>query len=171
MRLVQEAHASARLRNLSCAAEDYEGGAPANTALEEMLEELEPEKIAEMGLTHAARTIPSIPLANATDKYTRQGLAMFLFEPANVRPSGRMPNMKQRTADAADITAYLMQPAATLPAPAAATAINVKLARGRQETVCRLGLCTMSFCDRYSEQDEAGEAVGGAAGLRGAQLC
>ncbi len=97
-------------------AADYEGGVQANSALEQMLEELEPEQIAQMGLTHAARTIPSVPLANLVDKYTRQGLAMFLFDPANVRPSGRMPNMKLRTADAADITAYLMQTPGSLAA-------------------------------------------------------
>ncbi len=54
-------------------AADYEGGMPANSALEQMLEELEPQQIAEMGLTHAARTISSIPQANVVDKYTRQG--------------------------------------------------------------------------------------------------
>ncbi len=86
-------------------AADYAGGVQANSALEQMLEELEPEKIAELGLTHAARTIPSIPMANLADKYTSQGLAMFLYDPANVRPAGRMPNLKLRTADAADIGA------------------------------------------------------------------
>ncbi len=40
---------------------------------------------------------------------------MFLFDPTNVRPSGRMPNMKLRTADAADIAAYLMKTPGTLP--------------------------------------------------------
>ena len=105
-------------------AADYEGGVQANSALEKMLEDLEPEQIAQMGLTHAARTIPSVPMANVTDKYTRQGLAMFLYDPASVRPSGRMPNMKLRTADAADIVAYLTKTAGTFPP---ATPIDAKL--------------------------------------------
>lgn len=96
-------------------AADYEGGVQANSQLEQMLEELEPEQIAQMGLTHAARTIPSIAISNVVDKYTRQGLAMFLFDPASVRPSGRMPNMKLRTADAADLAAYLATTPGTLP--------------------------------------------------------
>ncbi len=96
-------------------AADYEGGVQANSQLEQMLEELEPEQIAQMGLTHAARTIPSIAISNVVDKYTRQGLAMFLYDPASVRPSGRMPNMKLRTADAADLTAYLAGTPGTLP--------------------------------------------------------
>ncbi|MCC6509924.1 MAG: c-type cytochrome [Pirellulaceae bacterium] len=120
-------------------AADYQGGAPPNTALDQMLEELEPEQIAKLGLTHAARTIPSVPLPNLRDKYTRQGLAMFLFDPAQVRPAGRMPSLKLRTADAADIAAYLMAPSGALSPAAWKQPVQVKLRAEGQRLFGELG--------------------------------
>lgn len=110
--------------------EDYEGGVKTNSAIDRLLEELDPEDIAKLGLTHAARSVASIPLPDARAKYSPQGLAMFLLEPAIVRPGGRMPNLKLNTVEAADITAYLMAKSdaarpgtasSTLPEPALST--------------------------------------------------
>ena len=117
-------------------AADYEGGVQSNSSLEQMLDDLDPAEIARLGLTHAARTIPSIPMANLKDKYSRQGLAMFLYDPASVRPSGRMPNMKLRTADAADIVAYLMQAPGVL---TPAQSVETKLASEGKQLFVDLG--------------------------------
>lgn len=102
-------------------AKDYEVGTQTESTIDRLLEELEPEEIARLGLTHAARSVASIPLPSAKEKYTPQGLAFFLLEPALVRPAGRMPNMKLGTVESADLVAYLGN-RASVPDPQTAVA-------------------------------------------------
>ncbi|MFO0922697.1 MAG: c-type cytochrome [Pirellulales bacterium] len=79
------------------------------SAWEQLLEELEPEQIEEMGLAHASRTMPSIPLPQLSAKYTPKSLTLFLLDPASTRPSGRMPLLKLTPSEASHIAAYLMK--------------------------------------------------------------
>ncbi len=50
--------------------------------------------------------LPSVPL-NLADRYDYHALGRFLLNPAELRPSGRMPDMKLSEAEAADLAAYL----------------------------------------------------------------
>ncbi len=81
----------------------------AATALDNLLESLDAEQLAEMGLTNAARAFPSAPLTSVDRKYGVEGLTHFLLDPLRWRPSGRMPNLKLSPVEAADIAAYLMR--------------------------------------------------------------
>jgi len=79
--------------------------------LERLLNELEPEELAELGLAGAARKVRSVPQAELAAKYSRQSLTHFLLNPLQVRPGGRMPNLKLAAVEAADIAAYLQSQA------------------------------------------------------------
>ncbi len=108
---------------------NYAGGAKTSSNIDQLLEQLEPEEIERMGLSHAMHSVPSVPLPSIRDKYTAQGLSMFLYDPASVRPAGRMPGMKLRTTDAADIAAYLMTDyAAAMKESGTSPAVNVQAA-------------------------------------------
>ena len=50
--------------------------------------------------------LPSIPM-NLADRYSETALARFLLDPLTHRPSGRMPEFKLTTAEAADLAVYL----------------------------------------------------------------
>ena len=50
----------------------------------------------------------SIPLPNLAKKYSFDGLALFLKQPHDVRPSGRMPNMHLDDNEARDLTQFLL---------------------------------------------------------------
>lgn len=73
------------------------------------LDQLDPEDIAELGLESAARRINSVPHPELHRKYTVKSLTWFLMNPEVVRPSGRMPNLRIRAVDAADLAAWLIQ--------------------------------------------------------------
>lgn len=88
---------------------EYDGGSAKPSALENLLETLEPEELAALGLSSAARPVPSVPHGDVAAKYTREGLVHFLLDPAKVRPSGRMPNLRLEPTEAADIAAYLLR--------------------------------------------------------------
>ncbi len=75
--------------------------------LDEILDQLGPEELRELGLSSAARRVTSVPLPNVAEKYTAESLTHFLFRPEAARPSGRMPNLKLLTVEAADLAAYL----------------------------------------------------------------
>ncbi|MEM9588624.1 MAG: cytochrome oxidase, partial [Planctomycetota bacterium] len=78
------------------------------TALDRMIEELDPEELAEMGLAAAARPVRSISLPDLESKYSSESLSRFLLDPTAVRHSGRMPNLKLTPDEAGDIAAYLL---------------------------------------------------------------
>jgi len=54
-------------------------------------------------------TATSVPLPNLSKKYSFDGLALFLKQPHDARPSGRMPNMHLDDNEARDLTHYLLK--------------------------------------------------------------
>lgn len=88
---------------------DYTGGAPKASALDQLLEQLDPEEIEELGLTAAARPVRSVPHGNLAATYTSKSLTFFLIDPLTNRPAGRMPNFALEPVEAADIAAYLLR--------------------------------------------------------------
>ncbi len=89
--------------------EEYEGGEAKTTGLDRLLEQLDPEEIEEMGLSSAVRPVRSVPHGELATKYTRQSLTFFLMNPELSRPSGRMPSLKLKPVEAADLAAYLLR--------------------------------------------------------------
>ncbi|MEO2019203.1 MAG: cytochrome c [Fuerstiella sp.] len=90
---------------------DYEVVKIKPSPIDQLLEQLDPDEIAEMGLTSAARRVKSVPHGELPTKYTDKSLTFFLLTPEKVRPSGRMPNFRLGAVDAADISAYLLRTA------------------------------------------------------------
>ena len=80
--------------------------------VDRLLDELDPEELADMGLASAARRVHSVPISELPKKYSPKSLTHFLLAPAKYRPGGRMPNMKLSAMEAADIAAYLSGDAA-----------------------------------------------------------
>ncbi len=123
-----DAESGARLyHSIGCVAcheadPDYETAEAKPSALDEMLEQLDPEELAELGLAGAARRVESVPHGELGDKYSLRSLTTMLLDPAGTRPDTRMPSLRLSPAEAADIAAYLLRendaPAADL-APAA----------------------------------------------------
>ena len=120
---------------VACHAPDQEYNVAAITPspIDQLLGQLEPEEITEMGLEAAARRVRSIPHPDFPEKYTQKGLTFFLINPESVRKSGRMPNFGFGAVDAANVAAYLMQSASrhdTSPQEIQATHSDVQ--KGRQ---------------------------------------
>jgi cytochrome c2 len=88
---------------------DYDSGAKVSSGLDQLLAQLTPEEVQELGLTAAARPVRSVPHGDLSAKYTPKSLAFFLFDPAAVRPGGRMPSLKLTPVEAADIAAFLLR--------------------------------------------------------------
>lgn len=88
---------------------DYETGAAPPSSLETLLQELNEDELKQLGLTDAARPVPSVPLPKLAKKYSRESLTHFLLNPAAFRPAGRMPSLKLSPAEAADIVAWLLR--------------------------------------------------------------
>ncbi|MCA9057541.1 MAG: c-type cytochrome, partial [Planctomycetaceae bacterium] len=86
---------------------DYEVVQVKQSPLDELLETLEPDELAELGLTSAARRVASVPLPNTAEKYSAIALTYFLFDPIAVRPAARMPHLGLSAVEAADVAAYL----------------------------------------------------------------
>jgi mono/diheme cytochrome c family protein len=87
----------------------YEGGTSGKSPLDRLLEELDPDEIAAMGLTAAARPVRSVPHGELPAKYDHRSLTFFLLDPAATRPGGRMPALKLSPVEAADVAAYLLR--------------------------------------------------------------
>lgn len=99
---------------------EFEASTPPDSAIEQLLEQLEPEEIEELGLTRQVRAVPSMPAFvpsqsnggqtnDLAAKYTLQSLTLFLLDPHRVRPSARMPTLRLTPSEAADLAAYLIQ--------------------------------------------------------------
>lgn len=88
---------------------DVDIGTNSRSDLENLLSQLEPDEIKELGLENAARPVRSVPHGNLATKYTRQSLTFFLLDPNETRPSGRMPSLKLKPEEAADIASYLLR--------------------------------------------------------------
>jgi len=87
---------------------DYETAERKPTPLDQMLEQLDPEEIEELGLARMARPVKSVPHGDLSGKYTPQSLTFFLLDPAGSRPAGRMPDFHLTPVEAADIASYLI---------------------------------------------------------------
>ena len=87
---------------------NYEVTGVKPSPLDQLLEQLDPDELKEMGLSSAARRDQSVPHPELTAKYTHQSLAWFLLNPEHVRPAGRMPNFSLQSVEAADIAAWLL---------------------------------------------------------------
>ncbi len=94
---------------------DYEVAEIAASPIDRLLDELEPDELADMGLASTARRVEAVPHGDLAAKYSRLSLTHFLFEPEHFRPSGRMPNMKLTPNEAADIATYLLHRRVPLP--------------------------------------------------------
>jgi len=89
--------------------EAYEPGETKISPTDKMLSQLDPEEIKELGLAATVRPVNSVPHGNLPAKYTRKALTFFLLDPELSRPAGRMPNLKLKAVEAADIAAYLLR--------------------------------------------------------------
>jgi len=87
---------------------DYKTARTTPTAIDQMIAQLDPEDLQELGLLRAARRVDSVPHGDLIGKYTRQSLTMFLLRPDAIRKGARMPSMRLSPAEAADIAAYLL---------------------------------------------------------------
>ncbi len=94
--------------------ENYETAEVVATGLESLLEQLDEEELQELGLLAASRSGPVQPLGRLADKYSAHSLTLFLLNPTETRPAGRMPHMNLTPTEAADIAAYLMQRTKTM---------------------------------------------------------
>lgn len=104
------------------AAEEGRGGVAAGPAA--LLDE---EDLIEAGIPLPEKPFASVPLGHVAAKYTRRSLTEFLMVPLHARPSGRMPSLDLKAAEAADIAAYLGRTAdgAAAVAPVAQVAADV----------------------------------------------
>jgi len=87
---------------------DYETAETKPSSLDELLDQLDPEEIAELGLEAAVRPINPVPHPDLPSKYSHRSLTYFLLDPERTRPGGRMPSLKLAPAEAADIAAWLL---------------------------------------------------------------
>ncbi|WP_372722559.1 cytochrome c family protein [Novipirellula sp.] len=87
---------------------DYVVTGAITSPVDALLEELDPEELADMGLAAAARRVESIPLGDLAAKYSRKSLAHFLHDPAHTRPALRMPDFKLSSNESADLAEYLL---------------------------------------------------------------
>ena len=88
---------------------NYETVETKPTPLEQLLNQLDPEEIDDLGLASAMRRVDSVPLLDLAAKYSSQSLTHFLLDPHRTRPAGRMPKLKLDVVQAADIAAWLLQ--------------------------------------------------------------
>ncbi|MFP6678258.1 MAG: c-type cytochrome [Pirellulaceae bacterium] len=66
------------------------------------------EEIAEIiRASGASAYVPEVPHSDLAAKYSKQALAVFLFDPDRFRSGSRMPNMKLAPDEAADLVAFL----------------------------------------------------------------
>lgn len=96
--------------------ETFEPGETKISPTDQMLAQLDQEDIIEMGLAAKMRPVKSVPHGNLPAKYTRKALTFFLLNPEQTRPAGRMPQLKLKAVEAADIAAYLLRDQKTQPA-------------------------------------------------------
>jgi mono/diheme cytochrome c family protein len=78
---------------------------------------LDPEDLLEAGIPLPEPPFPSAPLSGLAAKYSRKSLTEFLLVPLHARPSGRMPDLRLKAAEAADLAAALLAARAAQPSP------------------------------------------------------
>ena len=111
---------------VACHAPDpnHETAEVAASPTDQLLELLDEDELAELGLAGASRPGPVQSLGDPAAKYSAHSLTSFLLNPDSVRPSGRMPNLKLLPTEAADIAAYLIRDRSLQP-PESDTSFNV----------------------------------------------
>jgi mono/diheme cytochrome c family protein len=114
---------------VACHAADTELAVQSTSAVDQLIQDLDADELAKLGLSAVARAVPSVPLGDLTAKYTVVGLTHFLLDPMQFRPSGRMPALKLSPVESADIASYLLENREETVKPANAEA---EIARGRQ---------------------------------------
>ncbi len=100
--------------------------------LDQMLSQLDPKELAELGLTAKARRVQSVPHGNLPAKFTKQSLTFFLLDPEKTRPAARMPNFQLKAVEAANIAAYLLRDQKPKPQAARVAASPELIAKGKQ---------------------------------------
>lgn len=113
----------------------YEPGETKISPTDQMLAQLDPEDIIEMGLAAKMRPVKSVPHGDLPAKYTRKALTFFLLNPEQTRPAGRMPQLKLKAVEAADIAAYLLRNQKTEPAENAANNDAALIVEGQKRFV------------------------------------
>jgi cytochrome c2 len=88
---------------------DYETAEVKPSPLDELLAQLDPDEIAELGLAAAVRAVNPVPHPALPAKYSQQSLTFFLLQPETIRTAGRMPSLKLEPFEAADIAAWLLR--------------------------------------------------------------
>jgi mono/diheme cytochrome c family protein len=88
---------------------DYDAAGRESSPVDKLIEQLDAEELAEMGLAGVARPVHSIPHSDLPAKYTRRALTFFLLDPAATRSAGRMPSLELAPIEAAHIAAYLLR--------------------------------------------------------------
>jgi len=81
---------------------------------------------------HAPRTAEGVelplpgsaPLGELSDKYSLAGLRAFLLDPLEVRPAGRMPDLRLEPGEAQDVAAFLLKGAPAAQEPPDATKVG-----------------------------------------------
>jgi len=111
--------------------EGRSGVAPAATARAP----LDEEDLIEAGIPLPEKPFTSVPLQHVAAKYSRRSLTEFLIVPSHARPAGRMPSLKLKAAEAADIAAYLLRDAGGVAPPPAASHDDARTAPGRDAFV------------------------------------
>jgi cytochrome c2 len=95
---------------VACHAADpeYELAPVVASPTDQLLDALDADELADLGLSGASRPGPIQSLGIPAEKYSAHSLTSFLLDPAAVRPAGRMPNLNLLPTEAADIAAYLI---------------------------------------------------------------
>ncbi|QDV44657.1 Cytochrome c [Stieleria neptunia] len=88
---------------------NYETVESKASAIDELIEQLDPEEIADLGLASEARPVDSVPHGDLVSKYSLRSLTMMLLNPTKTRPSARMPSLRLTPLEAADIAAHLLR--------------------------------------------------------------
>lgn len=115
---------------VACHDADKDVAAPTTSAVDQLIQDLDAEEIAKLGLSAAARAVPSIPFSDLKLKYKVAGLTHFILDPTQFRPAGRMPSLKLSPVESADITSYLLESQSN---PASSIAFTKEeIARGRE---------------------------------------
>ncbi len=133
---------------------DYETGAAPPSSLETLLQQLDEDELKQLGLTDAARPVPSAPLPALSEKYSREVLAHFLLNPALARPAGRMPSLKLNPAEAADIVAWLLREQSRV-AGAVAADQSANLVAGGKRLFVDLGCSNCHRAEGVTEKKPA----------------
>ncbi len=116
---------------VACHQSDQEQAvAPKPSAIDQLIQDLDADELAELGLAAAAREVRSVPFSELKAKYTASGLTHFLLDPHQSRPASRMPSLKLAPIEAADLASYLLK--APIPSLHAWVADPAEIEKGKR---------------------------------------